>query len=186
MLSSDDSEVVVTPQDYKVTLLCNSNNSRTLVGSVQLSSEEDHPLSSGQDDRRKVRKRNNRPLCRSDSMDRLANEPAKVETLVDMGNDSLMNRQPMDELPECSNSELRPLIYLKDTSVVDMMDMTGCPLPRCSEVAVALRLHHDASLIMTNVQVMAQFITGLKLDGIGSDASGVQKRNRSRPKRCSS
>ena len=28
-------------------------------------------------------------------------------------------------------------------------------------VAVALRLHHDASLIMTNVQVMAQFVTGL-------------------------
>ena len=28
-------------------------------------------------------------------------------------------------------------------------------------VAAALRLHHDASLIMTNVQVMAQFVTGL-------------------------
>ena len=27
-------------------------------------------------------------------------------------------------------------------------------------VAAALRLHHDASLIMTNVQVMAQFVTG--------------------------
>ena len=27
-----------------------------------------------------------------------------------------------------------PLIYLKDTSVVDMMDLTGCPLPKCSEV----------------------------------------------------
>ena len=28
-------------------------------------------------------------------------------------------------------------------------------------VAAALRLHHDASLIMTNVQVMAQFVTSL-------------------------
>ena len=28
-------------------------------------------------------------------------------------------------------------------------------------VAAARRLHHDASLIMTNVQVMAQFVTGL-------------------------
>ena len=28
-------------------------------------------------------------------------------------------------------------------------------------LAAALRLHHDASLIMTNVQVMAQFVTGL-------------------------
>ena len=83
----------VTPQDYKVTLLCNSDDSRTPVGSDQLSSEEDHPLSSGQDDQRKVCKRNNRPLCQSDSMDRPANEPVKVETSVDMGNDSLMNKQ---------------------------------------------------------------------------------------------
>ena len=134
VLSSDDSEVDVTLQDYKVTLLCNSDDSRTPVGSVQFSSEEDHPLSSGQDDRRKVRKRNNRPLCRSDSMDRPATEPAKVETSVDMGNDSLMNERPVDELPEWSDSELMPLIYLKDTSVVDMMDMTGCPLPKYSEV----------------------------------------------------
>ena len=27
-----------------------------------------------------------------------------------------------------------PLIYLKDTLVVDIMDMTGCTLPKCSEV----------------------------------------------------
>ena len=32
---------------------------------------------------------------------------------------------------------------------------------RESTVAAALRLHHDASLIMTNVQVMAQFVTSL-------------------------
>ena len=28
-------------------------------------------------------------------------------------------------------------------------------------VVAALQLHHDASLIITNVQVMAQFVTGL-------------------------
>ena len=32
VLSSDDSDVDVTPQDYKVTLLCNSDDSRTPVG----------------------------------------------------------------------------------------------------------------------------------------------------------
>ena len=75
VLSSDDSEVDVTPQDYKITVLCSSNDSRTPVGSVQYSWEEDHPLSSGQDDRRKVRKRSNLPLGRSDSMDQLTGEP---------------------------------------------------------------------------------------------------------------
>ena len=40
----------------------------------------------------------------------------------------------MAELPEWSDSELMPLIFLKDTSAVDMMDLTGCPLPKCSEV----------------------------------------------------
>ena len=114
VLSSDDSEVDVTPQDYKITVLCNSDDSRTPMGSVQFSSEEDHPLSSGQDDRRKVRKCSNRPLGRSDLMDRPTDEPAKVETSVDMGNDSLMDKQPVDELPEWSDSELMPLIFLKD------------------------------------------------------------------------
>ena len=80
VLSSDDSEVDVTPQDYKITVLCNSDDSHTPMGSVQFSSEEDHPLSSGQDDRRKVRKRINRPLGRSDLMNRPTDEPAKVET----------------------------------------------------------------------------------------------------------
>ena len=134
VLSSHDSEVDVTPQDYKVTLFCDSNDSRTPVGSIQFSSEEDPPLSPGQDDRRKVLKRNNPPLCRSDSMDRPANEPAKVETSVDIEDDSLINKQSVDELPEWSDSELVPLMSLKDTSVVDMIDMTGCPLPKFSEI----------------------------------------------------
>ena len=124
----------VSPQDYKVTLLCNSDDSRTPVGSVQFSSEEDPPLSPGQDDRRKVRKRNKPPLCRSDSRDRLADEQAKVEASVDIEDDSLINKQPVDELPEWSDSELVPLMSLKDTSVVDMIDMTGCPLPKFTEI----------------------------------------------------
>ena len=133
-LSSDDPEVDVTPQDFKVTLLCNSDDSGTPVGSIVFSSEEDPPLSPGQDDRRKVRKRNIRPLCRSELMNRPANEPAKVEKSVDMKNDSLMDKPPVDELPEWSDSELMPLISLNDSPVVDMMDMTGCPLAKCSEV----------------------------------------------------
>ena len=107
VLSSDDSEVDVTPQDYKITVFCNSDDSRTQMGSVQFSSEEDHLLSSGQDVRRKVRK------GRSDLMDRPTDEPAKVETSVDIGSDSLMDKQPVDELPEWSDSELMPLIFFE-------------------------------------------------------------------------
>ena len=98
------------------------------------SSDEDHPLSPGQDDRRKVRKRNFRPSSRSELMDRPANEPAKIEKSVDANNDSLMDKPPVDELPEWSDSELMPLITLKDSPVVDKTNMTGCPLPNGSEV----------------------------------------------------
>ena len=133
-LSSDDCEVDVTPQDFKVTLLCNSDDSCTPVGSIVFSSEEDPPLSPGQGDRRKVRKRNIRPSGRSELMDRPANEPARVEKSVDMKNDSLMEEPPVDELPEWSDSELVPLISLNGSPVVDMMDMTGCPLLKCSEI----------------------------------------------------
>ena len=68
-LSSDNSEVDVTPQDFKVTLLYNSDDSCTLVGSIVFSSEEEPPLSPGQDDRRKVRKCSIRPSERSELMD---------------------------------------------------------------------------------------------------------------------
>ena len=72
----------------------------------------DPPLSPGQGDWRKVRKRNIRPTGRSELMDRPANEPARVEKSVDMKNDSLMDEQPVDELPEWSDTELVPLISL--------------------------------------------------------------------------
>ena len=51
-----------------------------------------------------------------------------------MKNDSLVDEPAVDELPEWSDSELVPLISLKGSPVVDMMDMTGCPLPKCSEL----------------------------------------------------
>ena len=73
-MDSDDSVVDASPQDFKVTLLYESDNSCTPVGSMVFSSDEDDPLSPGQDDRRKVRKRNIRPSSRSELMDRPANE----------------------------------------------------------------------------------------------------------------
>ena len=47
--------------DYKLTLSYDTEDSITPVGSIVFSSEEDVPLSSGQEDRRKVRKREPRP-----------------------------------------------------------------------------------------------------------------------------
>ena len=65
-------------------------------------------------------------------------------------------------------------IYLHDPRMMEYMGApeSACLLGRSPEywvehmgrdrtVAAALRLHHDASLIMTNVQVMAQFVTSL-------------------------
>ena len=133
VLSSDDSEVDVTPQDYKITLFCDSDDSRTPVGSIQFSSEEEPPLKPRQGDRRKVLKRNNPPICRPESLDRPANEPAGIETSVDIEEDSI-NKQLEDVLPEWSDSDLEPLIALKDTSVVEMVNMAGCSLPKFSEI----------------------------------------------------
>ena len=56
--SSDNYVVDAPPQDLKVTLLYDSDDSCTPVGSIVFSSDEGLPLSPGQDDRRKVRKRN--------------------------------------------------------------------------------------------------------------------------------
>ena len=133
-LSSDDSVVDASPQDFKVTLLYESDDSCTSVGSIVFSSDEDPPLSPGQDDWGKVCKRNIRPSSRSELMDRPANEPARIEKSVDMKNYSLMYKPPVDELPEWSNSELMPLITLKNSPVVDKTNRTGCPLSNGSEV----------------------------------------------------
>ena len=65
-------------------------------------------------------------------------------------------------------------IHLHDPRMMEYMGApeSACLLGRSPEywlehmgrdraVAAALRLHHDASLIMTNVQVMSQFVTSL-------------------------
>ena len=87
-LSSDDSAVDVTPQDYKITLLCDSDGSRTPVGdsdgsrtpvgSVTSSSEGDSPLGPRQGDQRKVLRRNDLPPERSDSVSRPASETTGI------------------------------------------------------------------------------------------------------------
>ena len=55
-LSSDGSVTGTSPQDFKVTLMCDSEDLCTPVGSIVFSSDEDLPLSPGQEDRRKVRR----------------------------------------------------------------------------------------------------------------------------------
>ena len=68
-LSSDDSVVDAPPQDLKVTLLYDSDDSCTPVGSIVFSSDEGLPLIPSQDDRRKVCKQNSRPSSRSELLD---------------------------------------------------------------------------------------------------------------------
>ena len=133
-LSSDDSVVDAPPQDLKVTLLYDSDYSCTPVGFIVFSSDEDLPLSPGQDNRRKVCKRKSHPSSRSELLDRPVNEPARIEKSVDINNDSMMYIPPVDKFPEWSDSELMPLITLKNSPVVDKTNMTGYPLPNGSEV----------------------------------------------------
>ena len=61
-ISSCSSVGDTSPHDFKVTLLYDLEDSITPVGSIVFSSDEDVPLSSGQEDRRKVRKRDPRPM----------------------------------------------------------------------------------------------------------------------------
>ena len=134
-LSSDDSVVDEPSLDLKVTLLNDSDYSCTPVWSIVFSSNEDPPLSPGQHDRCKVCKRNSRLSSRSELLDQPANEPARIVKPVDMNNDYMRYKQ-VDELPEWSDSELMPLITLKNSPVVDKTNKTGCPLPNSSEVLI--------------------------------------------------
>ena len=43
-------------------------------------------------------------------------------------------------------------------------------------VQAALRLHHDASLIMTNIQIMSQFVTSLNRRGVRGHEDSVRER----------
>ena len=56
-ISSANSVGDTSTNDYKLTLFIDTEDSITPVGSIVFSSDEDVPLSSGQEDRRKVRKR---------------------------------------------------------------------------------------------------------------------------------
>ena len=53
----DDISTMTTMNDYKLTLPTESPHSITPVGSIVFSSDDDVPLCSGQEDRRKVRRR---------------------------------------------------------------------------------------------------------------------------------
>ena len=90
----------------------------------------------------------------------------------------------LNSMPECQfrmtsyddRDDLDPVygIHLHDPRMMEYMGApeSACLLGRSPEywlehmgrdraVSAALRLHHDASLIMTNVQVMSQFVTSL-------------------------
>ena len=87
-ISTDSSVGDASPQNFKVTLLYDSEDSDTPVGSVVFSSDEDVPLSSGQEDRCKVRKRDPRPVSRLGPTDGPASErtpkPTPMEKPVEI------------------------------------------------------------------------------------------------------
>ena len=93
-ISSDSSVGDVSPHDFKETpvqfhiltappLLYDSEDSHTPVGSIVFSSDEDVPLSSGHEDRCKVRKRDPRPMSQPRPTDGPAYEPTPKERPVD-------------------------------------------------------------------------------------------------------
>ena len=135
-LSSDDSVTGASPQDFKVTLMYDSEDSCTPVGSIVFSSDEDLPLSPGQEDRRKVRKRNTRPLSQPGLIDGPATEPTPVERPVETKTDSLMDKPPEAELPVWSDTEIMPLIIIENSSVVEKPKTTDGLLPIGSEISL--------------------------------------------------
>ena len=118
-LSSDGSVTGASPQDFKVTLIYDSEDSCTPVGSIVFSSNEDLQMSPCQEDRRKVRKRNTRPLSQPGLIDDPATEPTPVERPVETKTDSLMDKPPQAELPVGSDTEIMPLIIIENSSVVE-------------------------------------------------------------------
>ena len=131
-LSSDGSVTGASPHDFKVTLLYDSDDSCTPVGSIVFSSDEDLPLSPGQEDRHKVRKRNTRPLSQPGLIDDPETEP--VERPVETKTDSLMDKPPEAELPMGSDTEIMPLIIIENSSVVEKPKTTDGLLPIGSEI----------------------------------------------------
>ena len=68
-ISTDSSVGDASPHNFKVTLLYDSEDSDTPVGSIVFSSDEDIPLNAGQEDRRKVRKCDPRPVSQPEPTD---------------------------------------------------------------------------------------------------------------------
>ena len=133
-LSSDGSVTDASPRDFKVTLLYDSEDLCTPVGSIVFSSDEDLPLSPGQEDRRKVRKRDTRPLSQPGLIDGPATEPTPMERPVETKTDSLMDKPPEAELPAGSDTEIMPLIIIENSSVVEKPKTTDGLLPIGSEI----------------------------------------------------
>ena len=84
IISSDSLVSDASPHDFRVTLLYDSDDSDTPVGSIVFSSEEEVPLSFGQEDRRKVRKHDPRPMKQPRPTDVPAYAPTARERPVDV------------------------------------------------------------------------------------------------------
>ena len=115
-----------------MTLLYDSENSCTPVGSIVFSSDEDLPLSAGQEDRCKVR--DTRPLSQPGLIDGPATEPTPRERPVETETDSLMDEPPETELPVWSDTEIMPLIIIENSSVVEKPKTTDGLLLIGSEI----------------------------------------------------
>ena len=135
-LFTDGSVTDASPQDFKVTLLYDSEDSCTPVGSIVFSSDEDLPLSPGQEDRRKVRKRDTRPLSQPGLIDGPATEPTPMERPVETKTDSLMDKPPEAELPAWSDTEIMPLIIIENSLVVEKPKTTDGLLLIGSEIVL--------------------------------------------------
>ena len=147
-ISTDSSVGDASPQNFKVTLLYDSEDSDTPVGSIVFSSIEDVLLSSGQEDRRKVRKRDPRPVSHPGPTDGPASEwtpeLTPTEKPVEMKTDPLIDKPPAAELPEWSDTAVMPLIIIENSSVeikpktTDGLLSIGSEilLPRSPEVTV--------------------------------------------------
>ena len=133
-ISTCDSVTDASPRDFKVTLLYDSEDSCTPVGSMVFSSDEDLPLSPGQEDRRKVRKRDTQPLSQPGLINDSATEPTPGERPVETKTDSLMDKPPEAELPAWSDMEIMPLIIIDKSLVVEKPTTTDGLLPIGSEI----------------------------------------------------
>ena len=97
------------------------------------SSDEDLPLSPGQEDRRKVRKRDTQPLSQPVLIDGPATEPTPGVRPVGTKTDSLMDKPPEAELLAWSDTEIMPLIIIDKSSVGEKLTTTDGLLPIGSE-----------------------------------------------------